>query len=70
MPDKSTTQNESVSKSGVLRRPNFEPETHHEKPRPTTLPEFRDEGSTTGLMPVITEGEDNSAERDDDEGQR
>jgi len=56
----------SVTESGLIPLPNFEPETTKEPPRPTTLPELRDQGATTGMMPVITEGEDLSAERDDD----
>jgi len=50
----------------MIPRINLEPNAPKEPPRPTTLPEMRDIGATTGIMPVITEGEDISAERDDD----
>jgi len=56
----------SITESGLIPRSDLEPNTNKEPPRPTTLPEFRDIGATTGIMPVITEGDDNSAERDDD----
>ena len=56
----------SITESGMIPRINLEPNAPKEPPRPTTLPEMRDIGATTGIMPVITEGEDISAERDDD----
>lgn len=36
-----------------------------EPPMPPTLPELAEPGSTTGWMPVVTEGEDSSRFKDD-----
>jgi hypothetical protein len=67
MSEKGKTQEHAAySKTGVIRRTNVEPSTQRDPERPTTLPELHDEGSTTGVLPVITEGEDRSAERDND----
>jgi hypothetical protein len=67
MSDKSKTQEHAAfSKTGVIRRSNVEPATQRDPERPTTLPEMHDKGSTTGVLPVVTEGEDRSAERDND----
>lgn len=68
MADKPKTTEKVTTKSGVLPRPILEPEARKEPPRPTTLPQYRDEGATTGAMPTVTEGEDPSAERDEDRG--
>ncbi|GAB4335670.1 MAG: hypothetical protein Kow00117_18630 [Phototrophicales bacterium] len=66
MPDK--TKSSPTSKTGTFKRPNLEPEAaRDERNRPLTLPEYpRDPNATTGVIPVVTEGEDTSAERDND----
>lgn len=56
----------AVTQSGIMPRPVFVPQNRQETSRPTTLPELRDEGATTGVLPVVTEGEDSSAQRDED----
>jgi hypothetical protein len=56
----------STTKSGVFKRPVIEPEIRKEAPPPEHLPGASDTGATTGMMPVVTEGEDGTAERDDD----
>lgn len=67
MQDQSQADKRATSKSGVLRRPTIEPEHHPDPPRPYRLPEQRDEeGATTGAVPVVNEGEDLRAERDDE----
>ena len=69
MPDKPKTQpRRSTSKSGMFPRPAFvENEQRQEAPPPPSHPpEYFDAGATTGKMPVVTEGEDSSAERDAD----
>ena len=68
MSDKSHTEDRHISKSGVFRRTVLEPDLPREQQpaRPNTLPEYRDEGATTGAIPVIDEGEDLNAERDHD----
>ncbi len=75
MPDKPKTEPKVTgkSKSGMFPRPSFaEPdirrdELRHEAPPPPQYPpEYFDAGATTGAMPVITEGDDDSAERDND----
>jgi hypothetical protein len=66
MSDKPKVTSDWNSPSGIIRRPTDEP------PKPETLPtkkrrDHRDEmGATTGMMPVVTEGTDNHAERDSD----
>lgn len=66
MPDKTTSS--STSKTGTFKQPKFEPEAaRDERDRPLTLPEYpTDPNSTTGAIPVVSEGEDTSAERDND----
>jgi hypothetical protein len=69
MPDPKRDIEQALSKSGVIPRAKIEPEHDRERPpeRPTTLPEHPEEtGATTGIMPVVAEGKDTSAERDDD----
>lgn len=61
------SEQQASSKSGVIPRPVVEPETRREAPPPETLPEADENASaTTGVLPVVSEGEDQSAERDDD----
>src|SRR5215510_13986852 len=36
-----------------------------ESPQPRTLPEFEDVGSSTGIITIITEGQDGAKEADD-----
>jgi hypothetical protein len=63
----SEEQERPSSKSGVLPRPVLEPENRHEPPvPPTTLPELKDSGATTGTMPAVREGHDSSAVGDVD----
>lgn len=59
---------QAQSKSGIIPRPNFEPFIIRESKRPKVSDEQvnQDEGSTTGVIPIVTEGEDRSAERDSD----
>ncbi|MCU0495854.1 MAG: hypothetical protein MUF87_00730 [Anaerolineae bacterium] len=60
-------QKSSVSKSGIMPRPVFEPESRREPPPPPTIPEGKgDDGSTTGSIPIVTEGTDYSAIGDAD----
>lgn len=67
MPDKPRTDDRSISRSGIFKRAVVEPELPLEQPpRPSTLPEYRDEGATTGALPIVNEGEDLDAERDKD----
>lgn len=65
-----TQPKHSATKSGIFPRPNFavEPEAKRDPPPPPNrAPEPRtDHGATTGMMPIITEGEDKGAQRDDD----
>ncbi|GAB4527425.1 MAG: hypothetical protein OHK0046_45230 [Anaerolineae bacterium] len=68
MADKKTNTKDVTTQSGILPRPSLEPKILYETPPPTSLPEMRDEGATTGAMPIVLEGEDRSAQRDDDEG--
>lgn len=65
---KSFGKKESHGKSGVMPLPILEPLEKREPPMPRTLPELDDRpsGSTTGLMPIVTEGVDTSAEREQD----
>lgn len=67
--NKSRTKQQAATKSGLIPRPVFEPEIRHE-PTITMTPHTEDDGGATGTMPVITEGEDKSAERDQDTGSR
>ena len=56
-----------VSKSGILKRSAIEPENRLEKPAPKTKREDKQPKAKTGVIPIIPEeGEDLSAERDDD----
>lgn len=70
MHDKAKTESKhGKSKSGMFPRPAFtEGEARREPPPPPPkhLPGKFDGGATTGSMPVVTEGEDHSAERDND----
>lgn len=44
-----------------------EPRIRREPPRPRSLPELSDEhGSTTGVMPILRDPDDDSAKRDED----
>lgn len=54
--------------SGVMPLPILEPLEKREPPMPRSLPEIddRSSGSTTGIMPVVREGHDTSAEREKD----
>lgn len=67
--DKPKTPQHSVSKSGIMPRPDFlELDARREAPQqPSTLPESRDkDGATTGIFPVVSEGHDASAIGDED----
>lgn len=69
MLDKPHTSEQAVSKSGMLPRPIvLDQKLMRETPPPTSMNEVRDEGATTGIMTIVVEGEDDSAERDDDKG--
>lgn len=57
----------STSKSGVMPRPVFEPETRRDPPSPTTSPESPEQhDSTTDVIPYIAEGHDSTAVGDVD----
>jgi hypothetical protein len=66
MSDQPRTKGQSISKSGVFPRTVQEPETRREAVKPSQLPEMRDDGATTGIFPIVTEGRDPSAEGDED----
>lgn len=74
MPDQPHTRRPSISQSGIIPKPVLEPELRVEaadKARPVNLPEQRDlSGATTGTFPIVTEGLDATAERDDDRAAR
>lgn len=54
------------TETGALPRIDVEPETQHEPPQPGTVPEINDDrGSITGIIPIITEGEDEAKKSDD-----
>ncbi len=60
------------SKSGIMPRPVLEPEDRREPPLPQNVPEIddQDKTTTTGRLPIVTEGEDHSAEREHDPATR
>ena len=63
----SKLQRRPVSKSGVIPRPVIEPELRREPIRPPQLQDNIDiNGSTTGVIHVVQEGDDKSAIGDDD----
>ena len=75
MPDQaSKSRNKrSTSKSGVMPMPVLEPPERHEPPMSTVAPELVDKSDTatsTGVIPIVSEGEDTSAEREDDPATR
>jgi hypothetical protein len=53
------------SETGALPRIDMEPEIQHEPPQPTSVPEIDDRGSITGIIPLISEGEDVAKQSDD-----
>ena len=65
MPDKQQESLEDAHKSGVMPRVEIERRLR-QPPVPVTLPELPDDDGSTGVLRVISEGEDRSAERDDD----
>jgi hypothetical protein len=71
MLNKPRVKKPSVTKSGLIPRAVLEPlMSNEETPPPVKLPEQPDDGASTGIFPVITEGEDSSAARDDDDGHK
>ena len=68
MPDKPDTRI-SLTQSGTIPRSLVEPVLDHEAPNPNELHKQRDEnqGPITTTLPVVKEGEDDSAERDEDQ---
>lgn len=68
--DTPRTSRYSVSKSGIMPRPDLsELESRREPPPPASLPEVHDrDGATTGVFPVVSEGHDSSAVGDSDNG--
>lgn len=71
MPDKPNGKAKtkaSEAGSGVLPRPVLlESHSRHEPPMPPTLPEVSDDNfGATGVMSIVPEGSDDSAEREDD----
>ena len=54
------------TETGAIPRIDVDPETQHEPPQPINLPEIGDDrGSITGIIPMITEGEDEVKKSDD-----
>jgi hypothetical protein len=65
MPDQNPDEN---SPTGEFPRFEGEPRLEREPKRPKTLPEVSgDNGSTTGVMRVYREGQDETAKRDEDQ---
>jgi len=64
------SRKQAVSKSGLMPRPVFDAEPNLLRERVPEQPEKHvDTGATTGIMPIVTEGEDCTASRDDDRGE-
>jgi hypothetical protein len=60
------SRREVGTETGAIRRIDVEPETQHEPPEPSHVPELDDDrGSVTGIIPLISEGEDNAKQSDD-----
>ena len=55
----------SVTESGVFQKPDPTMFTPHEPSEPHDEPETRDPASTTGVMSILTEGEDVAKLKDD-----
>jgi hypothetical protein len=54
------------TETGAMPRIDVEPEIQHEPPQPTSVPEINDDrGSITGIIPLISEGEDEAKQSDD-----
>ena len=75
MPDQASKSHKirSNSKSGVMPMPVLEPPERREPPMSTALPEMVDNQDTitrTGIISIVPEGEDTSAEREDDPATR
>ena len=71
MPDKPGTENQPGTRTGVtcIVENETDPDARHEQPPPSTLLEQpTDQMAITGPMPVFTEAEDDSAQRDQDPG--
>lgn len=66
MSDQRPQRRQSKTKSGLIPRPVLEPEDNSSPPPPNGLPEMPDPDSTTGAMPVVSEGDDSPIERDED----
>lgn len=65
MSERTRTNTPASSQSGVLPRPVLEPEDRHESPPPSPTAR-QDTGAFNSSAPVVTEGQDRSAERDQD----
>ena len=61
---------QAVTKSGLLPRPVFDldPKVQRETPPPVQNSDQNVNGATTGVIAAVAEGEDRSADRDDDRG--
>jgi|GEM_PF-6084186 len=70
MSDKSKKGEERLSKTGAVPRIEFENRERrhvsHVPNPPETLPEFPEDGASTGLVHVVSEDTDQSAKGDDD----
>lgn len=65
MPDhKPEPKRRTGTETGLIHKVELGPEGSHEPPQPTSLPEF-DMSGITGVMPLMTEGEDAAKQRDD-----
>ncbi|MFN8373474.1 MAG: hypothetical protein U0694_11445 [Anaerolineae bacterium] len=67
MPDKKSLTSES--QTGAVRLVAEPRAERHDPPQPSTLPEMTDDGATTGVIRIVTEGKDRSAALDHDSGQ-
>lgn len=65
MPDKKPeAKRRTGTETGLIQKVELGPDGSHEPPQPPSLPEF-DAGAITGVMPLMTEGEDAAKQRDD-----
>lgn len=69
MLDNPKTTEQALSKSGVLPRPILVDQKLLRETPPPIASDLRDDGATTGIIQIIVEGEDKSAQRDDDKGE-
>jgi len=66
MPERTRTTQNATTQSGVLPRPVLEPHDQHESPPPSPASRQNNAGAVNSSAPVVTEGQDRSAQRDHD----